>query len=99
MNRNEFAGRPTVDIVDGPSKFDLMTALFVWKPTRPWVTFRLADGRRVQASIVAVSAEDGSGESWNLEGNLAVSEPGGPSRRFRAYLRTSNRTGWMQHAA
>ena len=28
-----------INIVNGPSKFDLMTALFIWQPQRPEVEF------------------------------------------------------------
>ncbi len=59
MGSNEFT------ISNGPSKFDLMLALFDSKqPNLRRVTFHLSNGNKLEASISAVQMEDGSGESW-----------------------------------
>ena len=56
-----------VVIANGPSKFDLMLALFDSKfPDFRTVVFHLRDGRKFEANITSVQAEDGSGGSWNF---------------------------------
>lgn len=77
----------SVNIVNGPSKFDLTQALFVWKPIKPKVNFSFSKGYDVSAVILSVQSEDGSGESWNIEGYV------GNNQRFKAYYRTDRRTG------
>ncbi len=60
-----------VNIVNGPSKFDLMTALFVWHPERMRVQFVDSCGGRTYSAVInSCGAEDGSGESWNISGYL-----------------------------
>ncbi len=58
-------------LVKGPSKFDLMMALFDQKGNggKPhYVTFEADDGQKIAAKIQSVGIEDGSGESWIIEG-------------------------------
>lgn len=99
---------PSRNIVSGPSKFDLMTAVFVWKPERHKVQFSTDTNMVLSAVIDSVSAEDGSGESWNISGRVepsdektrdALSRQGrgenGDVIRFRAYFSTSVRKGWI----
>jgi len=83
------------NLVSGPSKFDLMTALFVWKPERHEVIFVTRDGTKIRAHIGGCSAEDGSGESWNLRGYGQLSGEG-DWFGFEAYFRTSDRKGWIK---
>ena len=75
-------------IIQGPSKFDNMQALFVRKPMKPNVIFTLgyAD-EEVKAFIDSVEAEDSSGESWNIEGRVEN------NKKFTAYYRTDRRAG------
>lgn len=75
-------------IIQGPSKFDLVQALFVRKPTRPNITFTLGHAdEEVNAFVDSVEAEDGSGESWNIKGYV------GNNKKFTAYYRTDRRAG------
>lgn len=92
----------TITITDGPSKFDLMTALFVWKPSRPVVEFRTSEGT-LSATIDLCKAEDGSGECWILEGRAWPSRVVASDarlkihKRFKGFFRTSGpRTGWLK---
>lgn len=63
-----------LNVAQGPSKFDLMTSLFeVNSQTHKWVTFHARWGHDIrektfpiQARIIGVEQEDGSGESWNI---------------------------------
>lgn len=59
-------------VFSGPSKFDLSNGLFAWNPRRP-VVFHVncPVGTEVDVFISSVQAEDGSGESWNIEGVVA----------------------------
>lgn len=98
----------SIAINNGPSKFDLMTALFVWKPHRPTVKFLLDDGREYTASILGCSSEDGSGESWNIVGQLHDIYFGGGGKGFeehavlrqwygfKGHFSTANRKGWLK---
>lgn len=59
-------------IIGGPSKFDLSIGLFVWNPRRP-VIFKAncpVGGTTFEVFVLSVQAEDGSGESWNIEGRV-----------------------------
>jgi predicted nucleic acid-binding Zn ribbon protein len=87
----------TISLVDGPSKFDLMTALFVWGPTRPTVRMRSSDGTVYAATITSCEAEDGSGECWNIKGvarrhatKIAFHE------KFTGFFRTDTRKGFIR---
>lgn len=93
-------------IVAAPSKFDLMTALFHGKngEDHPRVKFTVQEyvsGTKpagapmvVEAIINGVSREDGSGESWCIEGYVSVkTEDHG---RFKGWYRTTDRKGWME---
>ena len=94
----------TMQIEDGPSKFDLMTSLFVWKPQRHRVRFK-TPGAEFEAAITSCEAEDGSGESWNLKGfiyplnknasQILESSCGKrpETKTFKSYFRTGDRKG------
>lgn len=91
-------------IVAGPSKFDLMTALFAKGATNP-LEFSLkgflpdalvVDGnppRIKKVRLSSVEREDGSGESWNLKGWV---DTGGYGSKFKAYYDTRNRGGYFE---
>ena len=88
-----------INITAGPSKFDLQTALFVRKPDTHCVEFTTEDGRIFDAIISSVGIEDGSGESWLIEGYASPKEVGGPmedDKSFHAWFRTDNRRGWIK---
>jgi len=87
-----------INIVDGPSKFDLMTALFVWKPERLRVEFKADDGAIYKASINACEAEDGSGECWIIRGYAidASSVRSRSAESYEGFFRTNTRAGFLR---
>jgi hypothetical protein len=82
------------NIVNGPSKFDLMLSLFDGNKTpRRTVDFHLEGVKtRIQVAITEIQQEDGSGESWNFEGHTQ-----NPFMHFQVcgYFSTSGRTGTL----
>lgn len=83
----------TFHIKGGPSKFDLMFSLFDGntKFPRRTVDFKIEGSDKVvTVAIHSVQREDGSGESWNLEGNITNYTRG---FGFEAYFSTSTREG------
>lgn len=76
----------STEIINGPSKFDLMQALFACKPTPIKVTFHFPLTES-SVTILSVEREDGSGESWNLRGVA------GNNQKWKAYYRTDKRIG------
>lgn len=97
IRRRRMSQEDTFQIVDGPSKFDLMIALF-HKPGNfgsqspnfndSPLGFKSEDGRWLQVFVRGVQMEDGSHESWIIMGHYAV---GGGT--FKAYFSTKNRKG------
>lgn len=75
-------------IIDGPSKFDLMMSVFGNKPT---VHFLIKGGVKLEVIIDKVGREDGSVESWIFEGTT----PRG-LLKVDGYFNTQRRTGWME---
>jgi hypothetical protein len=58
-------------VIGGPSKFDLSNALFAWNPRRPVIfNANCPIGTEFEVYVMSVQAEDGSGESWNIEGKV-----------------------------
>ncbi len=58
-------------VIGGPSKFDLFYALSVWNPHRPVVfNANCPVGTTFEVYVLSVQAENGSGESWNIEGRV-----------------------------
>ncbi len=87
------------NLIDGPSKFDLMLSLF---DKGREVTFTDEGGMKYHAAISMVQSEDGSGESWNLSGSAVLHPAGKPPGlrsskdlrfHFVAYFRTEKRKG------
>lgn len=63
----------TLKITDGPSKFDLMLALFDRSvvnnvANRRRVVVRADNGFKYQLHISGVCVEDGTGDSWKIKG-------------------------------
>jgi hypothetical protein len=82
-------------IVNGPGKWDLMLALFHGCSSDPnLVLVTLESGELLQLRINEVSREDGSGESWNLEGFTARGM--GTEDHFSAYFNTRDRRGVLR---
>lgn len=88
-------------LIDGPSKFDLMMALF---DKGRKVSFTDERGMKYEATISMVEAEDGSHESWNLKGSTTIWGAGGSDGdgkvrliryRFIGYFRTDRRKGHL----
>jgi hypothetical protein len=80
------------NIKNGPSKFDLMLALFDHKNRT--VHFVLSspgglwpDGHTLEIHITEVGLEDGSGESWCFKGQAAN------GTRYKGWFRTDSRKG------
>jgi len=82
-------------IVSGPSKFELMLALFDARHHQV-VNFSTQEKNQSrvnhQVGINAVSQEDGSGESWCFEGFLQ----GKVGQRVKGWFRTNDRHGWLK---
>ena len=78
-------------IVEGPSKFDLMAALFDGKQVE--FTF-LIEGRsyKVLVRLFSVGREDGSNESWLITGNITSSH----GDHFDGYFETRRRKGHVK---
>ena len=78
-------------ILSGPSKYDLMLALFDRTMDRPRpVTFKI-EMHSVIAHVVSVSIEDGTGDSWLIE--LQSSDFG---RYFHGHYNSDRRTGTLE---
>ncbi len=77
-------------IENGPSKYELMLALFDRKGDhlRP-VTFMTSPSVGLVLHITSVGIEDGSGDSWIVEG---ISGTG----RFKGHYRTDTRKGSIE---
>lgn len=84
------------EIVGGPSKFDIMVSLFA-SPTNdssPRVSFKLGNGTDISVSMLSVQREDGSGESWNLEGFATLLS--GDQVFVKAYYSSRKRIGYIR---
>lgn len=97
------ATQEKIEVVEGCSKMDLMLALFDSRSgNRRYLCFTLGNGREAKVSVVSVGAEDGSGESWNIEGFLwkLKSSDGfetmmSKGRKIKMYFSTKNRKGML----
>lgn len=81
---------------NGPSKFDVMLALFDRKnPSPRSVQFSLEDdpSEKVNVVITGISIEDGSGESWLFTGFLKYAE----ARKIKGWFRTDRRVGHFEY--
>lgn len=89
----------TITITSGPSKFDLMLALFDSGPDRVRSVVFESWVNRAKTSysvhLNSVEREDGSGESWNFKGTCRT--PGAPhSHQVEGYFSTRIRTGTLK---
>jgi hypothetical protein len=102
-NQVQFKNIPTdrIAIKNGPSKYDLMLALFDRKGANTRrVTFEVDTQKAsVEVVITGIEAEDGSGESWNFKGFASsvwqnhMSVP----RRVEGYYSTQSRQGSFRY--
>ena len=81
-------------ILEGPSKYDLMLGLFDGNCAKPrLVLFALWDGARTRTVtsvlLSGVSREDGSGESWIVTGYTN-------GKRVKGYYSTKTRKGNLE---
>ena len=90
----------TVNIKNGPSKFDLMTALFVRNPCIQWVLFTDDKNQTYEAALFGCAAADSSGEVWDLTGFVGIGFVGDtrhPNCRFKAHFWTNTREGQLEY--
>ncbi len=96
METKAFVG--TADITDGPSKFDLMMALFDGYQNNEGVrsirrvVFHTSRGG-VHAQITSVAIEDGSNESWLISGIFIPGADHGVAFAFSGYYNSRRRKG------
>ena len=88
-----------LEIVGGPSKFDLMLGLFSGTSTSPhYISFVIKDGHDnrivIKFLLNGVSKEDGSGGSWLFTAYTA-------EEIFSAngYFSTKTRRGWIKFSS
>ncbi len=91
------------NIVDGPSKFDLMLALFdVYSNRRRTVEFLLENPEAKQVDLQCASLnfvinevgrEDGGDENWLFKGYYKVADRNG---HVRGFFSTRTRKGWVE---
>lgn len=78
----------TRKIIEGPSKFDFMNALFDGKE----VEFKFEGFGKQPVNVQGVSLEDGSRERWLFQFRIARIEQ---SSLCKGYYDTRTRTGWV----
>lgn len=90
------------NITNGPGKFELSVALFKKPCKHTYIDFKVDDPEGgkpflIMSTIInTVQREDGSNESWIIEGYCMLPEykdAGRPTRSFTAYYHTRHRTG------
>ncbi len=85
-------------ILNGPSKWDLMLSLFDSREVNlRVVSFTVESGDKkfqLDVTVSEVVREDGSGESWLLQGYTVPTA--GFRREFKAWYRTDRRVGWIE---
>ena len=83
-----------INIVDGPSKFDLMMSCFGGKEVVFTITLPSNRNKSMQIKTrwITVGAEDGGGENWIVEFHKWESSP---TRIFTGYYNSQRRTGWL----
>ena len=84
------------EILEGPSKLDLMLGLFDGTSTKPrLVLFSLWDGASAwtvtSVLLSGVSREDGSGESWIFTGCTN-------GKSIKGYFSTKTRKGHLEYS-
>jgi len=79
-------------VLNGPSKADLIFGLFDGKEVE--FEFELDKKHRARMRISGVAREDGSSESWNINGWFPHSCNGW--KYFNMYFDSRNRTGYIK---
>jgi hypothetical protein len=75
-----------INIIGGPGKFELMLALFEGRE----ITFTLEGGAQKTVKLNTIQREDGSNQSWNLDGYTVGPTP---NMKFHAYYTTRGNHG------
>ena len=75
-------------IIEGPSKYDLQAALFDGKRVR----FTVEGLGQIEVQMNNVGIEDGSRESWLIEGYVVLDN----WKKFHGYYETRRRKGWLE---
>ena len=93
-----------VEIVGGPSKWDLSIALFDSQMVNPrTVEFKTNAGASFLASLNSVLREDGSGESFEIQGYARPYTARGaipaPGQQVVIYYRTDRRKGHIRFSS
>jgi len=90
-------------ISEGPSKFDLMTALFKGDVVRFTIKSRESKTFTTEllCKINSISCEDGSRESWIISGYVPGPKDGFLQNKlawkeFGGYFETRKRCGWIE---
>jgi hypothetical protein len=80
-------------IINGPSKLDLMLALFVRNDdlTSRMVSFHTEPGTNYSVTINGISLEDGSRESFLFSGYINLY-----TEKVRGWYNTQTRRGWIE---
>jgi hypothetical protein len=85
----------TIQLVNGPSKYNLSRALFDAQAVNPQkVTLHTGDGIILMATVGTVEIEDGSGECFLLKG--ACYGLDNSRRPYEGFIRTDARKGWIK---
>lgn len=92
------------ELVNGPDKFELMLSLFEkGKKVEFMIRMASGDNRLIQVMVNGIQAEDGSRESWNIQGELiAIREVTGSKwlpvnpASFKGYYHSVNRKGHIK---
>jgi len=78
------------NIIDGPSKFDLMVSLFVGDSVhRHDVKFSFQEDSEASIVINDVKRESGNGETWFIIGYCE-------HKKVKGYYSTQTRKGWLE---
>ncbi len=86
------------NISNGPSKYDLMIALFEPRGANTrTVEIMMEDGSLHVASVSKVEIEDGSGEKFMIVGYVWGDD--NSRRPYYGYFQTNKRTGWLKFTA
>lgn len=74
-------------IIEGPNREDLFDSLRLFKEGRI-VEFTLESGAKMELVVTGISIEDGSGQSWLIEGNLQKMSfpPGYPIMEIPSFI-------------
>lgn len=83
-------------IIDGPGKFDFMLSLFEGKQVYFTIKMEGVNGGplRLKVQMNSIGIEDGSRESWLIEGYIL--EITDAWKHFKGYFQSRRRHGWIE---